>query len=165
MTVLDATSTSATDRLTVTATTNAITLDGASGRAFNINAASTSTLNFGGNGIAMNDGNGTGFRFALQDDATVTLQGNYLVDNAFGGTGVLFDQIAGGSAVEIGNNQFDFLSTGMLVDQGIIFNTVGDTVQLSSSRNNVINGATTTITVPSGKTTGKLRINGANVPQ
>ena len=112
----------------------------------------------------MNDGNGIGFRMLLEGASTVTLNSNYLVDNAFGGTGVLFEEVAAGSAVEFGNNRFDFLSTGMLVDQGIIFNNVGETVQLSSSRNNAINGATTNVSIPSGKTTGKLRINGANYP-
>lgn len=165
MTAVEVLSTSATDRLTINAQTNAVQIDGASGTGFLVNAAATSTLQFNGNGVGLNDGNGVGYNFVLQDDANVTFVSNYVVDNAFGGTAVLFDQIAAGSSVEISNNQFDFLSTGLLVDQGIIFNTVGDTVQLTSNRNNVINGATNALTVPAGKTTGRLRINGVNLPQ
>jgi hypothetical protein len=156
--------TSLTDRLTAGITNNIINADSAGAVGYRFQAAGTSTLNLVGNGIAFNGGNGVGMQFNLGDDATVLLDSNAIIDNAFGATGFLFDNIAAGSAVRMEANQMQFKSTGVVVDRGIIFTTVGETVQLQGTRNNVIQGATTPFSGPSGKFTGSFRLNGQLVP-
>jgi len=161
---IDVVGTSTTDRLTAALTNNIVNADDTSATGFRFVAAGTSTLNIVGNGIAFNGGNGVGMQFSLADDANVVLDTNVIIDNAFGGTGFLFDDIAAGSTVRIDGNTMQFKSTGVVVDRGIIFTTMGETVQLSGTRNNVIQGATTPFQAPSGKTTGSFKLNGSNVP-
>ncbi|HVJ86766.1 MAG TPA: right-handed parallel beta-helix repeat-containing protein [Caulifigura sp.] len=155
--------TSTTDRLTAAITNNIINADDTSAVGLRFIAAGTSTLNIVGNGIAFNGGNGIGMQFNLADDAMVLLDTNAVIDNAFGATGFLFDDIAAGSTVRIDGNSMQFKSTGVVVDRGIIFTSMGETVQLQGTRNNVIQGATTPFQAPSGKSTGSFRLNGATV--
>ncbi|MBX3441975.1 MAG: right-handed parallel beta-helix repeat-containing protein [Planctomyces sp.] len=163
MTAVDVRGTSATDKLTALIIGTAVNVDGANGRGFHIDAASTSSLNFVGNAMGFNGGNGVGYHMKLNGVAEVALSGNYLVDNAFGGTGVLVDSIAANSSFAFNNNNFEFKSTGLLVDRGIVFSSAGETIQLSGSSNS-ISGATTIFTAPAGKTTGRIRINGTDHP-
>jgi hypothetical protein len=150
--------------LTAALTNNIVNADDAAAVGFKFAAAGTSTLQFIGNGIAFNGGNGIGMQFDLNDDANVVFDTNVIVDNEFGGTGILFDDIAAGSTVRFDANSIQLLSSGVVVDRGIVFTTMGETVQLEGTRNNVVNGATTPFTAPSGKTTGSFRLNGAMVP-
>lgn len=161
---VDVAGTSITDRLTAAITNNIVNADDTGAVGVRFSAAGTSTLNIMGNGVAFNGGNGIGMQFDLADDANVVLDTNAIIDNAFGATGFLFDEIAAGSTVRIDANTMQFRSTGVVVDRGIIFTTVGETVQLVGTRNNVIQGATTPFQAPSGKTTGSFRLNGTTVP-
>ncbi len=156
--------TSLTDRMTAAITNNIVNADDTGATGFHFIAAGTATLNIVGNGIAMNGGNGVGMRFNLGGAANVLLDTNVVIDNAFGGTGFLFDDIAAGSTTRIEGNTLQFKSTGVVVDRGIIFTSMGETVQLMGTRNNVVQGATTDFQAPSGKTTGSFRLNGSMVP-
>ncbi len=102
--------------------------------------------------------------FDLGDDANVVFDSNAIVDNAFGGTGILFDAIAAGSTVRFDGNEMNFKSTGVVVDRGIIFTTMGETVQLQGTRNNVIQGATTAVQRSLRQDHRQLPLNGATVP-
>jgi hypothetical protein len=161
---IDITGTSTTDRLTAALTGNIINADDSGAVGARIIAAGTSTLSVVGNGIVFNGGNGTGFKFDLGDTANVVLDSNAVIDNAFGATGILFDDVAAGSSVRIDANTLQFKSTGPVVDRGIIFTSAGQTVQLSGTRNNVIQGATTEFQAPAGTMTGHFKLNGAIVP-
>jgi hypothetical protein len=164
MTAVNAYSSSTSDKLTALITNNIVNVEDSASTGFKFYAASTSDIKLGANGIAFAGGNGQGMVFDLLDDAVVVLDSNQVVDNAFGATAVLFNQIAAGSSVTVENNAFQFLSTGLIVDRGIVFTTVGDTVQLIGTRNNQIVGATNDLVAPAGKFTGQIKINGTLKP-
>src|SRR4029079_12369380 len=124
----------------------------------------TASLQYGVNTVTFNGANGTGFDFALAKASDVWLYSNQITDNAAGATGMLFDAIAAGSRVQIEGNTINLLSTSAVVDRGIIFTTVGDTITLLGNTSNTVVGATTNASIPAGKSTGFIIINGASFP-
>jgi hypothetical protein len=161
---VDVNETSTTDKLTAVVTNNITNVQDTGGIGYRMTAAGTSSIQFGFNGVAFQGGNGIGFEMALGGVSTVVMSTNQVVDNAFGATGILFDSIAAGSSAQFDGNVLQFLSTGLIVDRGIVFTTAGDTVQLSGTQNNIIQGATTNFSAPAGSMTGSIKVNGSPAP-
>ena len=87
------------------------------------------------------------------------------------GVALLFDRMQGPSRVNISNNllQLEDLNLGGPLEQGVIFNTIFGTVDLSSTVDNIfsISGFTGTeiiFSAPAGSTTGGISINGVVYP-
>lgn len=152
------------DKLTATATSNTFTFAGSGGVGIKATTGSTANLQYSSNTITFNGTGGIGTQFALAGASDVWLGANTITDNAGSGTGVLFDSIGPGSRVQLDSNSIQLLSTSQAVDRGVIFTTVNGTLSLYSVSNNVINGAVTTFSIPSGSITGNFLINGVAVP-
>ncbi|MBL8851492.1 MAG: hypothetical protein JNG89_17545, partial [Planctomycetaceae bacterium] len=144
---------------------NVIQLDGTQSTAVLMNTGGPAEIVIGGNQMTFNGIGSTGLDFTLAESADVSILSNTLVDVGGGGTGMLFRSLDGPSTIEIEQNALDFRGAGALVDRGIIFQTITDTVTLKGTKLNSILNATTPFFVPAGTTTGKININGTNLPQ
>ncbi len=151
---------------TVAFQNNDFRFDGAGGTGANIVAAGPSLLTLASNTLDFNGQNGVGMSLTLQEAGDVGIFSNLLTDDGGAGTGVLFTTIADQSVVTIENNQFQFNSSSLAIDRGIIFQAVetGGTISLSGSINNVISGATTPAQIPNNTSTGGFPVNGAFFP-
>ena len=153
---------------TVAITNDSFTANGGSDTGFQIITAGPSQLTVTGNAVQFGATNGTGFRFSLGPSATLDLASNSVTDSAGGATGVLFDSVTGPGSLTINGNSVSLANHG----NGIIFSSVTDPVvsgmtyspTLTGSQNNVIQGANTPFSVPSGTTTGGILVNGTVVP-
>jgi hypothetical protein len=161
---LDILAASDSDELTLGVGSNTVTLADGGSTAFRTVASDTSNMQFSSNNIKMNGPNGKGFEFTLMDDADVWLHTNTITDAGGGGTGMLFNDVAADSRLQIENNVISFSTTNAIVERGIIFTTVHETIQLSGSGDNKITGATTDFSIPTGKSTGTIKVNGTNRP-
>lgn len=120
-------------------------------------SAETNTIDFDGSG-------GAGMFFSLAESADVYLTDNVITDNVSGGTGVLFSQITGPSTVTLQGNEIYLLSDTAIIDRGIIFTSITDTVELLDPVNNIVSGATTSFYAPVGALDGYTYVNGETVP-
>jgi hypothetical protein len=153
---------------TVAITNNSFTANGGSDTGFQIITAGPSQLTVTANAVQFGATNGTGFRFSLGPSATLDLSSNSVTDTAGGATGVLFDSVTGPGSLTINGNSVTLANHG----NGIIFSSVTDPVvsgmtyspSLTGSQNNVIQGAGTPFSVPSGTMTGGILVNGTVVP-
>jgi len=116
---------------------------------------STNTFNFD----AAND---FGFRMSLGASSTVKIAKNTFTDAAGGATGIQFDSLTGPGSVTLNDNLMNLTSLG--TDQGIIFSSITNTLQLSGTDDNRIFNATTPYFIPFGTTTGTFLVNGTPVP-
>ena len=116
------------------------------------------------NEITFDGADGVGADFTLAKSAEVYLYENVITDNVAGGTGIQFTSIAGPAEMNINANQIDLLGATGIVDYGIRFISITDTVDLAGRQNNVVSGATTPFFAPVGTTTGRIYVNGAAVP-
>jgi len=157
---------STTELSTVAFQNNDFRFDGAGGTGANIVAGGPSLLTLASNTLDFNGQNGVGMSLTLQEAGDVGIFSNLLTDDGGAGTGVLFTTIADQSVVTIENNQFQFNSSSLAIDRGIIFQAVetGGTISLSGSINNVISGATTPTQIPNNTSTGGFPVNGAFFP-
>ncbi len=126
--------------------------------------AGPATLSAGQNSVVFDGSGGTGLEFLVAPSADIYVYNNTITDNVSGGTGILFTSIAGPSTVTLQANTIDLLSDTAVIDRGIIFTTVTDTVELLSPTNNVVTGATTSFYAPVGSLTGHAYVNGETVP-
>jgi Right handed beta helix region len=135
---------------------------------YQVIAAGPSQTTVSGNTVQFGATGGTGFRFSLAPSASLELATNSVTDTAGGATGVLFDSISGPSNLDINGNTVTLSNHG----NGIIFSSVTDPVVsgvtyspiLSGTQNNVISGASTPFSIPSGTTSGGFLVNGTVVP-
>jgi hypothetical protein len=144
---------------------NVMQMDGGQNTAIQLNTGGPAEIVVAGNQITFNGVGGTGLDFSLAESADVTIVSNSIVDMDGGGTGMFFQSLNGPSTIEIEQNSLDFRGPGALVDRGIIFQTITDTVTLKGTKVNSILNATTPFFVPAGTTQGKININGTNLPQ
>lgn len=126
--------------------------------------AGPAQINLNSNQVQFNATGGTAFRMALASSSNVTIAKNNILDSTDGATGILFDTITGPGSVRIEDNLMDFGSSGGLLDRGIIFTSVTNTIQLSGDFDNRILGADTPFFVPFGTTTGSIFVNGVRQP-
>lgn len=143
---------------------NVMLMDGSANKALLVNTGGPSELVVGGNKIAFDGTNTTGLDLTLAESANVSILSNQIVDTAGGGTGILFNALNGPSTIEMELNSLDFRGPGALIDRGIIFQSITDTVTLQGNKSNTILNATTPYYIPAGTTQGRIIINGTNVP-
>ncbi|MBC8116068.1 MAG: hypothetical protein H7062_16900 [Candidatus Saccharimonas sp.] len=159
MTALSLASPSATDSLSAAFVNNTLVFNGSSSVGFNVSAAATSTVGLGGNTLTFNRNNSTGLIFSGAGETSLWLEANNLTANASGTTGFLFTTIAAGSDVRIDSNILDFTDGSSVVDRGFVFTTLGDTVELKGTTNNLLDGVVNPLVIQPGKTTGGFYIN------
>lgn len=159
MTGLSLVSTSASDALSASLINNTLVLAGSSSTGFNVNAAATSTVTVGGNTLTFNGNNSTGVVFSGAGQASLWLSSNNLTANASGTTGFLFPTVAAGSTVTIDSNRLNFADGSAVIDRGFVFTTLGNTVALQGTTDNILTGVVQPLLIPSGKTTGGFYIN------
>lgn len=163
-TAIDIDALSTTKLVQVTVGNNLIGVEGDHGKGISLLTAGASTLTVGGNQITLDGSGATGLDFTLAASADAAILSNSVIDNIGGATGMLFNSVAGPSTVEIGGNLIDLKGPGAIIDQGIIFQAITGTLTLSGSTNNEVRNATTPFFAPQGTTSGKIRVNGSNVP-
>ena len=112
-----------------------------------------------------------GYVFDVGSDSDIVITSNTLTLGPDAGVALLFDRIQGPSRVNISHNllQLEDLNLGGPLEQGVIFNTIFGTVDLSSTVDNIfsISGFTGTeiiFSAPAGSTTGGISINGVVYP-
>ncbi len=90
---------------------------------------------------------------------------NAVKDSTGGVTGFLFDSLTGPGTMTFNNNQMN-LANSSLVDRGVVFSSINNTLQLFGNQNNVISGADTGFAfwVPQNATTGRVLVNGQYLP-
>ena len=153
---------------TVSITNNTYSGEAANDIGYQVITAGPSQLTVTSNTAQFGATGGIGFRFSLAPSATLELATNSVTDTAGGATGVLFDSVSGPSNLDINGNTITLSNHG----SGIIFSSVTDpavsgmtyTAGLSGTQNNVISGADTPFSVPSGTTSGGFLVNGTVVP-
>lgn len=155
---------STTKLVQVTVGNNNIGVKGNHGKGVSILTAGASTVTLGGNQVTLDGSGSTGLDFTLAASADLAVLSNSITDNKGGATGILFNSVAGPSTVEIGGNLIDLKGPGALIDQGIIFQAITGTLTLQGSTNNEVRNATTPFFAPQGTTSGRIRVNGQNVP-
>ncbi|MGQ0635044.1 MAG: inverse autotransporter beta domain-containing protein [Planctomycetaceae bacterium] len=129
-----------------------------------LQAAGPAQTTLTGNQVRLEGLNGTAFRMTLAGNSSVNISGNSIADHADGGTGILFDSITGPGNVLIEGNVISFADEGGLLDRGIIFSTVTNTITLQGTSNNIVSGADTPFFVPASSTNGGIFVNGVRVP-
>lgn len=144
---------------------NVMLMDGEQSTAIRVLTTGPSEIVAGGNQIGLNGTGGTAFDFTLAESADVAILRNTIVDAAGGGSGMMFQYVEGPSTIEISDNLLDFQGTSALIDRGIIFESVLDTITLRGDTNNAILNATTPFFAPVGTTQGRVIINGQLLPQ
>ncbi|HUG93842.1 MAG TPA: right-handed parallel beta-helix repeat-containing protein [Planctomycetaceae bacterium] len=155
---------SATKSSTVGVANNSFNFAGSNSTAIDVTADAPTAVVVARNAIGFAGTSGTGLAFTLGNGAGVTLTSNAIGDAAGGATGILFRSMSGESDVSINDNLVNLLSTGVLVDRGIIFDSITGTVHLSGTQNNRVNFATQAFSAPAGATDGQILVNGVAVP-
>lgn len=125
-----------------------------------VSGAQTAVTN---NLVHFDAANGTGFRFNVVSP-TITLANNTIRDTVGGATGFLFDSVTGPGTITLNSNLIDLSTQNALLDRGVIFSTVTNSIQLFSSSDNAVNNAAVNFFAPGGTTTGSVSINGTRVP-
>ncbi len=143
---------------------NTFAFDGGNDIGTRFTTAGPSTIALGSNTIEFDGAGGTGMLFNLARSAEVEIYKNTITDNVSGATGILFSSIAGPSSVMLQTNTIDLLSTTAIIDRGIIFTSITDTIQSVTPLNNIVNGATTPFFAPAGSIQGHFYVNNVTVP-
>ena len=161
-------STSLTDLASVTVQSNVFQFDGAAGTGVNVVAEGPSLLTVSSNTFDFNGLNGVGMRLSLLKAGSVGIYSNFVNDDGSGATAVLIPTIADLSTLAVENNLFQFNSTGISIDRGIIIDSIpaSGTISLSGNVDNVMNGATPGMlfVIPAGQSTGGIPVNGVFLP-
>lgn len=160
---LDLTTSSTTELVKIVASGNSFAFSGGSDVGLRFTTLGPANLYAISNTVEFDAANGTGMDFTLAEAAYVWIQDNTIVDNVASGTGIRFSSIDGPSTVAINGNSIQLLNSGSIIDEGIIFSAVTDTVELSSYENNTVSGATTAFYAPANSTTGYIYVNGSAV--
>ncbi len=161
---IDIVANSTTELVQIGLTGNEFTFAGGNDTGVRITTRGPSVLSLDTNTVTLNGADGTGMDFTLAESAEVYLHSNAITDNVSGGTGVRFTSVDGPSVFYIDSNSINLASTTNIIDEGIMFLSVTDVVNLDGTYDNSINGATTTFFAPAGATNGHIFINGSGVP-
>ena len=163
-TAFQAVNASTTELTQVSMGQNVFLFTGDHGTGGNFTTAGRSALVVGVNQTVFEGTVGAAFEFDLAESAEVALFSNQITDEGGAGTGFQFSSIDGPSTVLIEDNLMEFLGSGAVIDEGIIFQSITDVITLQGTQNNVITGATTPFFAPTGSTDGRFRLNGSFVP-
>jgi hypothetical protein len=161
---IDITASSPTDLAKFAIKGNEFAYTGGNDTGVRLTTLGPSLLSIDTNSITFDQANGVGMDFALAQSAEVYLYNNVITDNVSGGTGIRFSSITGPAEVNINANQIHLLSTTGIIDHGIVFTSITNTIDLIGSYNNVVAGATTAFFAPIGTTNGSIYVNGSAVP-
>jgi len=146
---------------------NGFALEGDNSTAINIVSDAPMVAQMNMNLIQFRGTNGTGMDLTGNKVSTFNINMNQIDDFAGGATGIHFRSVFDGSTITLNSNQIDLSANDTLVDQGIVLSEVGGDdyplVTFISNANNAIFGAGTVFSVPSGKTNGKVIINGQTI--
>lgn len=161
---LDIVANSTTELVQIGISENDFTYTGGNDTGVRIVTYGPSILSLDTNTVAFNGADGTGMDFTLAESAEVYLYANAITDNVSGATGVRFTSVNGPSVFYINSNQINLLSATDIIDEGIMFLSVTDTINLEGTHDNAVDGATTSFFAPAGATNGHIYINGSGVP-
>lgn len=126
--------------------------------------AGPSQINVTGNTFEFDNVQGNGIRLSLGPSATVNLSSNHIFDTVDGTNGIKFDSIAGPSSVTMDGNLIELKNSGNLLDQGIVFASVTNSIQLIGTSNNSVTNSNLPFFVPAGASSGGIVVNGVFVP-
>ena len=115
---------------------NLMYMDGDENIAVEVNTGGPTELVLGGNQIAFDWTGNTGFDLSPGRIGRRRHPQQYDHRRGGGATGMYFRSLNGPSTINVESNTLDFRGPGALIDRGIIFGTVTDTVTLDGSRNN-----------------------------
>lgn len=161
---VDVTTTSTSELAKIALLENTFAFDGGDDVGMRFATSGPATISVESNTIDFNGAGGTGVEFALAKSADVYLSKNTITDNVSGGTGILFNSIAGPSSVTLQSNTINLLSKTSIIDRGIIFTSITDTITFKNPTNNVVTGATTPFYAPIGSILGHAYVNNVTVP-
>lgn len=161
---IDIVANSTTELVQIGISGNEFTYAGGNDTGVRITTNGPSILSLDTNTVTLNGADGTGMDFTLAESAEVYLYANAITDNVSGATGVRFSSVDGPSVFYINSNSINLLSTADIIDEGIMFLSVTDTINLEGTYDNAVNGATTSFFAPAGATNGHIYINGSGVP-
>ncbi|MHB8897256.1 MAG: right-handed parallel beta-helix repeat-containing protein [Thermoguttaceae bacterium] len=161
---IDVTTTSTSQLVQVAVGENTFAFDGGNDVGMRFHTSGPAKISAGLNTIDFDGANGTGMAFALAKSADVYLYKNTITDNVSGGTGILFDSMVGPSNVTLQTNTIKLLSTTSIIDRGIVFTSITDTIRLLSPMNNTVTGATVPFYAPVGTIQGHTYVNNVTVP-
>lgn len=116
------------------------------------------------NTLEFNGAQNTGIKLALAAGSATNLSSNHIFDTVDGTTAILFQSITGPGTVTLENNLIDLEDQGGLLDQGIVFQSITNNIELIGTISNTINNADTTFFAPPGSTTGSILVNGVAAP-
>ncbi|HBH53593.1 MAG TPA: hypothetical protein DDY91_17035 [Planctomycetaceae bacterium] len=145
-------------------TNNDFVLMGGNGTGTYLNTTAATQVSAIGNAFDMSGSGGVGLR-ATAVAPSFTMTSNAVKDSTGGVTGFLFDSLTGPGTMTFNNNQMN-LANSSLVDRGVVFSSINNTLQLFGNQNNVISGADTGFAfwVPQNATTGRVLVNGQYLP-
>jgi len=145
-------------------TNNEFVLLGGNGTGAYLNTAASTQASAIGNTFVLTGSGGAGLRATAVAPA-FTLTSNVVKDNTGGVTGFLFDSLTGPGTMTFNNNQV-VLANSALVERGVVFSSINNTLQLFGNQNNVISGADSGMffSVPQNSTTGRVLVNGQYLP-
>ncbi|MCY2968516.1 MAG: hypothetical protein NT069_33645 [Planctomycetota bacterium] len=144
-------------------TNNVMRITNGNGTGVNLNTVSSSQVSLVNNLVELSGASGTGFKFSTVSP-TFTITSNTIRDFTGGSTGMLFDSLTGPGSVTLNSNLIDLSTQSVLLDRGIIFSSITNSIQLFGTQNNTIQNSAIDFAVPAGTTTGSVKINGANRP-
>ncbi len=161
---VDVTTTATSDLVQFALVGNSFAFDGGNDVGMSFTTAGPSTISIGSNTVNFDGAGGTGMLFNLAESSNVYIYKNTVTDNVSGGTGILFSSIAGPSSVTLQSNTINLLSDTAIIDRGIIFTSITDTIEFLSPLNNTVVGATTPFFAPAGAVEGHAYVNNVTVP-
>lgn len=145
-------------------TNNDFVLLGGNGTGAYLNTAASTQASAIGNTFVLTGSGGSALRATAVAPA-FTFTSNVVQDNSGGVTGFLFDSLTGPGTMTFNNNQIA-LANSALVDRGIVFSSINNSLQLFGNQNNVITGADPGLffSVPQNSTMGRVLVNGQYLP-
>ncbi|MCA8987004.1 MAG: inverse autotransporter beta domain-containing protein [Planctomycetaceae bacterium] len=149
-------------------TNNVIGFVGNNGTAVEILGGSSINSVVSNNVVEFRGRDGVGTRISANAASQIAVAGNVIEDLAGGATGILFPSIYDGSSLVLNSNIISLQDSSVFADRGIILSNVTGTndpfVELISTLNNTITGASTIYSLPTNAVTGRILINGVVVP-
>ncbi len=138
-----------------------------------LRTAGSSLSTIRNNSFTFTGGEGRGMDFTMGSGTEMSITGNDIVDNTDGGAGMIFNSIAQPAALFISGNRIGLFDTGTAIEEGIVFNSVIGTVNLSGTQNNQVllgnpgtpgAGIERIFLIPVGTATGQIIVNGVLAP-
>jgi hypothetical protein len=155
---------SATKASTIAIADNSFSFSGNDSTGIDITGVAPVGVSAARNAFGFSGTSGTGLAFTLKDGSAVNLQSNQIGDTGGGATGILFRSLTGNTNVVINDTLVNLVSSGVLVDRGIVFTSISGVVNLSGTQNNRVNFATQAFSAPASGIVGEILVNGVEVP-